>query len=111
MAQSHAKKNEQPKDNNLVRIDSKKKDNDLKPRVGNIQRLNLTDTKQVRVFMQKILIDVANGNMDNTTARTMNDLCKSILDILKSEQEIDKLVEIEEKLLEVKNRANTNLDI
>ena len=74
-----------------------------------VQRLSLTDPHKVRLFIQKVMRGLVNGEMDNTTARSLNDLARTVLDVLKSEQEVAKIIEIEEKIQEIKNKSNLSI--
>ena len=74
-----------------------------------VQRLNLTDSNKVRLFIQKVMKGLVNGEIDNTTARSLNDLARTVLDVLKSEQEVAKIIEIEEKIQEIKNKNNLTI--
>ena len=87
-------------------LDDKPQEEDTKPK---IQRLSLTDPHKVRLFIQKVMRGLVNGEIDNTTARSLNDLARTVLDVLKSEQEVAKIIEIEEKILEIKNKNNLSI--
>lgn len=90
-------------------LDDNDKPNKKQEKKPVVQRLSLTDPHKVRLFIQKVMRGLVNGEMDNTTARSLNDLARTVLDVLKSEQEVAKIIEIEEKIQEIKNKSNLSI--
>jgi len=74
------------------------------------KRLTLTDSDKVRTYLQQLMIQVENGEMDLNTARLLTNQAEVILKAINQKKEEERLIELEERLKDIEEENNTEIE-